>query len=128
MPDALRLSPGQPDFLDAAANQCRDLADAVAALGERQAGDRLADALPAHFGGKYGHYFAARYYARHAMTGGSSAEPESRDKALRHLRRAVDEGFDDNRRLCDDPVFKPLKEHAAFRDLLKPPCPSSAGQ
>jgi tetratricopeptide (TPR) repeat protein len=128
MADALRLSPGQPDFLDAAANQCRDLADAVTALGAREAGDRLADDLAAHFGGKYGHYFAARYYARCAVAGGSSTGPESCDKALRHLRRSVDEGFDDGRRLRDDPVFGPLKEHPAFRELLAPLAPPAAGR
>jgi tetratricopeptide (TPR) repeat protein len=46
------------------------------------------------------------------------------EEAVRYLRRALEDGFKDHKRLDDDPDFKKISLHPAFVELMKnPPLP-----
>jgi tetratricopeptide (TPR) repeat protein len=55
------------------------------------------------------HYYVARIYAEHGQT----------DRALQYIRKALEEGFADRKKLLQDPEFASLRDLPAFKELLK---------
>lgn len=43
------------------------------------------------------------------------------EEAVRYLRRAMEDGFKDSKRIGEDPDFKKISQHPAFVDLLRNP-------
>jgi len=43
------------------------------------------------------------------------------DEAVRYLRRALEDGFDDRKRIDEDPDFKKISKHPAFVELMQNP-------
>ena len=55
------------------------------------------------------HYYLAKTYAKAGMN----------DRALQYLRKALEEGFKDKKKLTEDPEFTALRDTPAFQELLK---------
>ena len=55
------------------------------------------------------HYYLAKTYAAAGMS----------DRALQYLRKAIEEGFKDKRKLEGDPEFAHMRESPEFQELLK---------
>jgi tetratricopeptide (TPR) repeat protein len=43
------------------------------------------------------------------------------DEAVRYLRRALEDGFKDQKRIDEDPDFKKISQHPAFVELMRNP-------
>ncbi|MBM3773741.1 MAG: tetratricopeptide repeat protein [Acidobacteria bacterium] len=55
------------------------------------------------------HYFLAKTYAQAGM----------HERALLHLRKALEEGFEERHKMLEDPEFAALRETPEFQELLK---------
>src|SRR5579862_4710109 len=55
------------------------------------------------------HYYVAKLYAKKGRT----------DLALQYIRKALEEGFTDRRKLLQDPEFAALQDLPEFKELLK---------
>jgi len=55
------------------------------------------------------HYYLARIYAKEGQN----------DRALEYIRKALEEGFKDRKKLMEDPEFAALRETPQFQALLK---------
>src|SRR5580658_715490 len=55
------------------------------------------------------HYYVARIYAEHGQT----------DRALQYIRKALEEGFTDRKKLMQDPEFAAMRDMPEFKELLK---------
>jgi len=55
------------------------------------------------------HYYLAKIYAKQGQT----------DRALQYIRKALEEGFTDRKKLLQDPEFAALRDLPAFKELLK---------
>ena len=43
------------------------------------------------------------------------------EEAVRYLRRALEDGFNDPKRIDEDPDFKKISQHPAFVELMRNP-------
>ncbi len=55
------------------------------------------------------HYYLAKIYAKQGQ----------QDRALQYMRKALEEGFADRKRLMEDPEFAALRDLPAFKELLE---------
>lgn len=55
------------------------------------------------------HYYLAKTYAHAGMN----------DRALQYIRKAIEEGFPERKKLAEDPEFALLRQSAEFQELLK---------
>jgi tetratricopeptide (TPR) repeat protein len=55
------------------------------------------------------HYYMARMYAGQGQ----------RDRALQYIRKALEEGFNDRKKLMQDPEFASMRDLPEFKELLK---------
>ena len=55
------------------------------------------------------HYYMARMYAGQGQ----------RDRALEYIRKALEEGFNDKKKLMQDPEFASMRDLPEFKELLK---------
>ena len=55
------------------------------------------------------HYYLAKIYARQGQ----------QERALQYIRKALEEGFADRKKLMQDPEFASLRDLPAFQELLK---------
>ena len=55
------------------------------------------------------HYYLAKIYAKKGQ----------QDRALQYIRKALEEGFTDRKKLLQDPEFATLRELPEFKELLK---------
>jgi tetratricopeptide (TPR) repeat protein len=55
------------------------------------------------------HYYLAKVYAEHGQT----------DRALQYIRKALEEGFTDRKKLLQDPEFAAMRDLPEFKELLK---------
>jgi tetratricopeptide (TPR) repeat protein len=55
------------------------------------------------------HYYVAKLYAKQGQT----------DRALQYIRKALEEGFTDRKKLMEDPEFASMRDLPEFKELLK---------
>ena len=55
------------------------------------------------------HYYLAKIYAKQGQ----------KDRALQYIRKALEEGFADRKKLLEDPEFAALRDLPEFKELLK---------
>ncbi|HTQ52880.1 MAG TPA: tetratricopeptide repeat protein [Bryobacteraceae bacterium] len=55
------------------------------------------------------HYYLAKVYAKEGQ----------KDRALQYIRKALEEGFNDRKKLMQDPEFATMRDLPAFQELLK---------
>jgi tetratricopeptide (TPR) repeat protein len=55
------------------------------------------------------HYYLAKVYAKEGQ----------KDRALLYIRKALEEGFTDRKKLMQDPEFAALRDLPEFKELLK---------
>jgi tetratricopeptide (TPR) repeat protein len=55
------------------------------------------------------HYYLAKIYAKQGQ----------QERALQYIRKALEEGFTDRKKLLQDPEFATLRDLPEFKELLK---------